>query len=83
MVCSVRKLPEVEEAKELMAEAMEWSVFTWLFQKSRVRETADRANTALDKLNRAVKSTWSSEAKAAYKELTDEGGAAAVARSCI
>jgi hypothetical protein len=67
---TVRKLPEVEEAKELMTEAMEWSVFTWLFQKSRVRETADRANAALDKLNRAVKSRWSSEVKAAYKELT-------------
>jgi hypothetical protein len=74
MVCSVRKLPEVEEAKELMAEAMEWSVFTWLFQKSRMRETADRANAALDKLNRAVKSTWSCEAKAAYKELTAKAG---------
>src|SRR6266568_2454988 len=31
--CSMRKLAEVEEAKELMTEAMDWSVFTWLFQK--------------------------------------------------
>ena len=53
-----------------MTAAMEWSVFTWLFQKSRVRETADRANAALDKLNRAVKSRWSDEVKAAYKEVT-------------
>jgi hypothetical protein len=52
--CSVPKLPEVEEAKALMAEAMDWSVFTWLLQKSSVREIADRANVALDKLNRAV-----------------------------
>jgi hypothetical protein len=71
----VRKLTEVEEAKVLMTEAMEWSVFTWLFQKSRVRETADRANAALDKLNRAVKSRWSSEVKAAYRELTAKAGA--------
>lgn len=68
--CSMRKLPEVEEAKALMTEAMDWSVFTWLFQKVKVRETADRANAALDKLNRAVKSRWSDEVKAAYKDLT-------------
>lgn len=71
---SVRKLPEVEDAKALMTEAMEWSVFTWLFRKAQVRETADLANAALDKLNHAVKSHWSAEAKAAYKELTPKGG---------
>lgn len=64
------RLPEVEDAKELMIEAMDWSVFTWLFQKSRVRKTADRANAALDKLKRAVKSRWSDEVKAAYQEVT-------------
>ena len=63
----VRKLPEVEEAKELMTEAMEWSVFTWLFRKSKVREVADTANAALDKLNRLTKSHWNEEIKAAYK----------------
>jgi hypothetical protein len=67
-------LRDVEEAKALMTEAMEWSVFTWLFQKSRVRETADRANAALDKLNHSVKSRWSSEMKAAYRELTAKRG---------
>jgi hypothetical protein len=56
-----------------MTEAMEWSVFNWLFHKSKVRETADRANAALDKLNRAVKSGWSREVKAAYKELSAKG----------
>ena len=66
----MRKLPEVEEAKALMTEAMDWSVFTWLFQKVKVRETADRANAALDKLNRVVRSRWSDEVKAAYKDLT-------------
>ena len=69
MFRAMRKLPEVEEAKSLMKEAMDWSVFKWLFEKSRVRETADQANAALDKLNRSVKARWSSEIKAAYKEL--------------
>ena len=69
----MRKLPELEEAKALMTEAMDWSVFTWLFHKSKVREAADQANAALDKLNRAAKSHWSSEVKAAYKELTAKG----------
>ncbi len=52
-----------------MTEAMEWSVFTWLFRKSTVREVADAANAALDKLNKATKSHWSEEIKAAYKAL--------------
>jgi predicted ribosome quality control (RQC) complex YloA/Tae2 family protein len=64
---AMRKLPEVEQAKALMTEAMEWSVFTWLFRKGTVREVADEANAALDKLNRATKSHWSDEIKAAYK----------------
>jgi len=76
----VRKLPEVEEAKALMIEAVEWSVFRWLFEKRRVRETADRANAALDKLNRAVKARWSSDAKAASKELVAKAGGAGLRR---
>jgi hypothetical protein len=72
----VRKLPEVEEAKALMMEAMDWSVFRWLFEKRRVRETADQANAALDKLNQAVKLRWSRDVKAAYKELAAKAGGA-------
>jgi len=53
-----------------MTEAMEWSVFTWLFQKSKVREVADAANAALDNLNTTVKSHWSAEIRAAYKALS-------------
>ncbi len=74
--CAVRKLPEVEEAKALMIEAVDWSVFRWLFEKRRVRETADQANAALDKLNQAVKSRWSRDVKAAYKELATKAGGA-------
>ena len=70
----MRKLPEVEEARALMTEAMEWSVFTWLFRKRSVREVADAANAALDKLNRATKSHWSDEIKAAYKALSRKDG---------
>ncbi|HUI51801.1 MAG TPA: hypothetical protein VLX60_08460 [Terriglobales bacterium] len=66
----MRKLPEVVEAKELMAEAVDWSTFTWMFQKSKVRETADVANTALDKMTKHVKSRWTEELRAAYKEAS-------------
>jgi hypothetical protein len=70
----MRKLFEVEEAKALMTEAVDWSVFTWLFQKRRVRETADRANAALDASNRSAKARWSADVKAAYKELAGKTG---------
>lgn len=53
-----------------MTEAMNWSVFTWLFQKSKVREVADEANAALDELNRATKARWSDEIAGAYKALS-------------
>jgi len=64
----MRKLPEVVEAKELMTEAVDWSTFTWMFQKTKVRETADVANAALDKMTKHIKSRWSEELRAAYKE---------------
>jgi hypothetical protein len=73
----MRELVEVQEAKALMTEAMDWSVFTWLFEKSRVRETADQAVAALDVSERAVKARWSAEAKAAYKNLTAKAAKAA------
>lgn len=66
----MRKLQEVQEAKELMNKAMEWSAFKWLFEKSRVRETADRANAVLERLERSVKSHWSEEMKAVYKHAS-------------
>lgn len=66
----MRKLVEVQQAKELMSQAINWSVFKWLFEKPRVRQTADRANAALDKLNRAVKARWRDEVKATYKKLS-------------
>lgn len=77
----MKKLPAVEEAKALMTEATDWSLFRWLFEKRTVRETADQANAALDKMNRAVKSRWSSDVKAAYKELSTKAGGAAGRRN--
>jgi hypothetical protein len=65
----VRKLPEVEEAKALMTEAMEWSVMKWLREKKRVRKAADRANDALDQLSKETELLWSSELRAAYGAL--------------
>jgi hypothetical protein len=65
----VRKLPEVEEAKALMAEALEWSVMKWLKEKKRVRKTADRANDALDQSSKEMKLLWPDELRAAYGGL--------------
>lgn len=76
----MRKVPEVEAAKALMIEAADWSVFRWLFEKRRVRETADEANVALDMLNQAVKARWSSAMKAAYKNLAAKAGGAGSGR---
>ena len=65
----MQKLEAVEEARTLMLEAKEWSVWKWLTEKRRVREAADRANEALDKRARAVQKTWSEELQQAYREL--------------
>jgi hypothetical protein len=72
----MRHLPEVQRARELMNEAIDWSTFKWLFEKSRVRKTADLANAALDKLQRATKARWSDEAKAEYKKLSGKAAGA-------
>jgi hypothetical protein len=66
----MRKLTEVREATELMYDAINWSVFKWMFEKPRVRKTADIANDALDRLERTVKAHWPDSLKAAYTELT-------------
>ncbi|MGB7847453.1 MAG: hypothetical protein WBL63_17700 [Candidatus Acidiferrum sp.] len=66
----MRKLPEVQQAKELMNEAIDWSVFKWMFEKPRVRKTTDRANDTLDRLERSVKARWSDQLKAAYSDLS-------------
>jgi hypothetical protein len=69
----LEKLPAVESAKELMTEAVGWSVVKWLRQKKSVRKIADQANAALDQLNREVKERWPAEFKAAYETLLEHG----------
>jgi hypothetical protein len=68
----MRKLLEVEEAKALMSAAMDWSLFTWLWEKKGVRETADKANAVLDRLNRKIKAAWRQDLTAAYQQLVAE-----------
>ena len=70
----MKKLHEVETAKALMTEAVEWSVFKWLWEKSKVREVADNANAALDSLNRKTKKQWDEELREAYRQLAVEAG---------
>jgi hypothetical protein len=72
----MRKLKEVEDAKALMTEAMNWSVVRWLKEKKRVRKAADLANACLDRLDQEIKARWSDELKAAYSELGGNSGAA-------
>lgn len=65
----MRKLIEVEEAKALMTDGIEWSVLKWLREKKRVRKVADKANDALDALEQEIKRGWSAELTAAYEDL--------------
>lgn len=69
----MKSIKEVEFAKAIMNEAVDWSVFKWLWEKSTVREIADNANAALDRLNRRVKARWSAEHKEAYHMLSETG----------
>jgi hypothetical protein len=76
----MRKLTEVEDAKALMTEAVEWSVMKWLREKKRVRKAADKANDALDALEQETKRSWSPELTAAYDELRPASSNAAAGR---
>ncbi len=71
----MKKLTEVEEAKTVMNEAIDWSVMKWLTQKKSVRKCADKANNALWALQKEVKSEWPEELRAAYDELAKNGEA--------
>ena len=66
----MQKLKEVEEAKQIMTEAANWSVMKWLSQKKRVRRAADVANAALNSLERVVKSNWNDELRSAYQQIS-------------
>lgn len=62
----MEKIPAVEAAKQLMTEAVAWSVMKWLREKKTVRKAADQANAALDQLNQAAKDRWPNPIKIAY-----------------
>jgi len=61
----MQKLPAVEEAKALFAEARDWGMWTWLAEKRRARRTADAAWEALDAYEQKVKARWSVGIRAA------------------
>lgn len=63
----MQKLIPVEEAKALMREAIEWSLWGWLTEKRRLRRTADEAWEALEAVERKVKGTWTDDLKKAYR----------------
>lgn len=65
----MHKLAAVEDAKALMIEAREWSVWRWLMEKHRVRVAADLANEALAAAEKKVKAGWPDELKKAYSAL--------------
>jgi hypothetical protein len=78
---AVGKLAEVEEAKAVMAEALDWSVIRWLREKKRVRKIADRANDLLDRRLEETRGQWDQELLAAYRESGAGGTDGAVRTS--
>ena len=65
----MHKLVPVEEAKALMNEAKDWSVWRWLTEKRRVRSVADKATDALNECERKVKDAWGDDLRKAYREV--------------
>ena len=62
------KLAEVEEAKVVMHDALDWSVLKWLTEKKRVRKVADRANASLDQRLEEIRTRWDRELLSAYRD---------------
>ncbi len=74
----MEKLMVVEEAKKLMNEAEHWSVMKWLREKKSVRKAADKANAALDAMNRDLKARWDGELRTAYEQVSKGNGSSAI-----
>lgn len=64
----VKKIPEVEQARGLMTEAIDWSVMKWLSEKKKVRKTTDRANAVLNQVEAGIRAKWSPHFRSAYEE---------------
>jgi hypothetical protein len=50
-----------------MREAADWSVWSWLTQKGKLRSMADAAWEALEDAERKVKDRWTDDLKKAYR----------------
>ncbi len=70
----MKKLSQVEEAKALMMEAIDWSVMKWLTEKKKVRKASDIANSTLWSMQKEIKAGWSNELRAAYESLGRSNG---------
>ncbi len=77
----MQKLIAVEEARRVMNEGKEWSIWQWLFRKSKVRTTADAGTAALDEAEKKAKAGWSDDLMKAYRELEAQAAAERNARS--
>jgi hypothetical protein len=64
----MHKLPQVEEAKSLLNEAKDWSVWRWLTDKKRVRTAADLAWEALDEAEEKIVASWPDDLRKAWRE---------------
>jgi hypothetical protein len=81
MESTMHKMPAVEEAKALMTEAEEWSVWHWLLEKRRVRAAADRATAALGEWEQKVKGRWPEDlSKAVRRKVCEADEVAEAAR---
>jgi hypothetical protein len=69
----MQKLIAVEQARRILTEGKDWSIWRWLLEKRKVREAADAGTAALDNLEKKVKAGWSPELKKAYRELRLDG----------
>ena len=63
----------VEDAKALMTEAKDWSMWRWLTEKGRVRAVADRATDDLAACEKKVKAGWPDDLKKAWRSLERPG----------
>jgi hypothetical protein len=79
----MQKLPAVEQAKALMTEARDWSVWRWLTEKRRVRAAADKATEALGEREKQIKAGWSDDVRKAYRALDARGGNGRVASGLL
>lgn len=63
------KIPtEVEQARALMSEAIDWSVMKWLREKKRVRKSADQANEILNAAEADLYRGWGLKFRSAYEK---------------